>query len=175
MVKIIVAYATDEKCLQFAGVLEEAGFSVFRRCTSGSGVKRSTDEYSDSIVICASRLPDCTADELAWDLSGKALMLVTGRPQQLEMCEHPDVFRLTTPCSKGELTSAVSMLAQLHHMRKPKRSPIETRAVDRAKEYLIAHEGMTEPEAHHYLQRGAMNRGLKLAEFAARVLETKRL
>lgn len=173
MVKIIVAYATDEKCLHFAAVLEESGFPVFRRCTSGSEVKRSMNQYSDSIVICASRLPDCTAEELAWDLGGKALMLVTGRPQQLEMCEHPDVFRLAVPCSKGELTSAVNMLVQLHQMRQPRRSEKEVRVVDRAKEYLITHEGMTEPEAHHYLQRGAMNRGLKLADFAAKVLETK--
>ena len=132
--------------MQFAAVLEEAGFPVFRSCTSGSEVKRSMHQYSASIVLCASRLPDCTAEELAWDLSEKALMLVTGRPQQREMCEHPDVFRLTVPCSKGELTSAVNMLVQLHQMRLPRSSENDVLVGEQAKENGYTQEGLSEPQ-----------------------------
>lgn len=171
MVKIIVAFATDEKCAQYSSVLEEAGFPVFRRCKSGSEVKRTMNECYDGIVICSSRLPDITADSLAWDLGGRALMLVTGRPAQLELCEHPDIFRLMAPCSKGELTSAVNMLTQLHQMRLPRRSGEERKLVNKAKELLITKHGMTEPEAHHHLQKGAMNSGMKLADYAAKLLE----
>ena len=32
--------------------------------------------------------------------------------------------------------------------------------------------GMTEPEAHHHLQKCAMNSCLKMADFAAKLLET---
>jgi len=171
MVKIIVAFADDEKCAHYSAVLEEAGFPVFRRCTSGSEVRRALNQYDDSIVVCTCRLTDCTADELAWDMDKRALMLVIGRAKQLDNCEHPDIFRLKAPCSRGELTSAVNMLVQLHQMKMPRRSPKEDEIVRRAKEYLILHHGVSEAEAHHCLQKGAMNRGLKLTEYAAQVLK----
>lgn len=171
MVKIIVAFATEEKCTQFSSILEEAGLSVFRRCTSGSEVRRALNQYDDSIVICSGRLNDCTADDLAWDMGKKALMLVVGRPQQLENCEHPDIFRLTFPCSKGELTSAVNMLVQLHQMRMPHRTREQDQIVRKAKEYLMFKQGMTEAEAHHCLQKCAMDRGVKLVEYATQLLE----
>lgn len=174
MVKIIVAFASDEKCAHFAGVLEEAGHTVFRRCTSGSEVRRALNQYDDSIVVCACRLGDCTADELAWDMNEKALMLAVGRPQQLQNCEHPNIFKLTLPCSKGEINSAVGMLIQLHQKRAPRRSREQEAQIDLAKQALIKHRGMDEVQAHRYLQRGAMNRGMKMIDYAALILENAR-
>ena len=39
-----------------------------------------------------------------------------------------------------------------------------------AKALLMDKFAMTEPEAHHYLQKSAMDRGLKLPEMAAKIL-----
>ena len=172
MVKIIVAFAADEKCAQYGAVLEDAGIPVFRKCTSASEVKRTMNQCGDGIIIASCRLPDSTIDALAWDLGKQAVILAVGRPEQLELCEHPDLFRLSAPCSKGELTSAVNMLIQLHHMRLPRRTDDEKQAISRAKAYLMEKYAMTEPEAHHHLQKGAMDKGQKLAAYAAALLET---
>lgn len=171
MVKIIVAFPTDERCAQYAGVLEEAGYQVFRHCTTGGEVRRTLNQCYDGVVICAPRLLDATADTLAGDLGSRALILATGRPSQLDMCEHPDLFRLPSPCSKGELTSAVNMLIRLHQIRLPRRTEEEKHLVAKAKAHLMDKHGMTEPEAHHYLQKCAMNSGMKLADFAATLLK----
>lgn len=172
MVKIIVAFATDEKCVQYASVLEEAGIPVFRCCTSASEVKRTMNQCGDAVIITSCRLPDSTIDALAWDLGKQAVILSIGRPAQLEFCEHPDLFKLPAPYSKGELTSAVNMLIQLHQMRLPRRTNEEKKIIAKAKDCLMAQYAMTEPEAHHHLQKGAMDRGMKLADFAAKLLET---
>ena len=172
MVKIIVAFATDEKCAQYASVLEEAGFPVFRRCTSASEIKRTLNQCYDGVVVCSSHLPDSTLDALAWDLGSRAVILAIGRPAQLEMCEHPDIFRLAVPCSKGELASAVNMLVQLHQMRLPRRSSEEKEIIKKAKEYLMNSLSMSESEAHHHLQKQAMDQCMKLADYAAKLLET---
>lgn len=172
MVKIIVAFSNGEKCAQYAAVLEGAGIPVFRKCTSASEVKRTINLCGDGIILSSCRLPDSTIDALAWDLGKQALLMVVGRPDQLELCEHPDIFRLCAPCSKGELTSAVNMLIQLHHMRQPRRSEDEKRIIGMAKQYLMEKYAMTEPEAHHFLQKGAMDKGLKLAAFAQKLIET---
>lgn len=171
MVKLIVAFPDDDHCARISSALEDAGFSAFRLCTSGSGVKRALNQCHDGIVICAARLPDCTADELAWDLHDCAMMLVVGRPQQLELCEYPQLFRLPLPFSKGELTSAVRMLIQFYQMKLPKRDSEEKQRIALAKEKLMQMEKMTEPEAHHALQQLAMSRGMRMADAARSLLE----
>ncbi len=175
MVKIIVAFAKDEKCAPVASILESAGFEVFRHCTSASEVKRALNQCGDGILITSCKLPDSTIDSLAWDLGSKAVILATGSPAQLELSEHPDIFKLAFPCSKGELTSAVNMLIQLHRMRLPRRSVEDNQIIVKAKEKLCKLKGMTEPEAHHFLQKSAMDNGMKLTEFAAKLLETSKL
>ena len=171
MVNLIVAFSDDDHCALISSTLEDAGFSVFRRCASGSAVKQALNQCRDGIVICAARLPDCTADELAWDLHERAMLLVIGRPQQLELCEYPQLFRLPVPFSKGELTSAVNMLIQFYQMRLPKRGTEEKQRISLAKEKLMQMEKMTEPEAHHALQQLAMSKGTRMADAASIVLE----
>ena len=43
--------------------------------------------------------------------------------------------------------------------------------VNRAKAVLMKRKGLTEPEAHRAMQQYAMNHGIKMAEFARRILE----
>ena len=171
MVNIIVAFATDDKCAQYSAVLEEAGIPVFRKCTSANEVKRTLNQCGDGVIITSCRLPDSMIDALAWDLGSRAVIMATGRPAQLDLCEHPDIFRLPAPCSKGELTSAVNMLIQLHHMRLPRRTDAEKQIIEKAKAYLMERYALTEPEAHRLLQKGAMDTGMKLIHYAAQILE----
>ena len=171
MVKIIVAFSSGDQCALFASLLEEAGFAIYRQCTSGSEVRRAINQCHDGIVVCSTRLPDCTADELAWDLQDRAMMLVVGRPQQLELCEYSQLFRLSSPFSKGELTSALNMLTQFYQMKLPRRSPQEKQLIASAKEKLMQLEDMTEPEAHHVLQQLSMAKGIRLADAARSLLE----
>ena len=146
MTNVIVAFATEEQCARCAMALEAGGIPVAWRCTSFGGVMR------------------------AWDLGERAIVVAVGKAAQLEMCEHPQLFRLRIPCSRGELASAVSMLLQLQRMRQPHRSEAEKRAIAAAKALLMDKFAMTEPEAHHYLQKRAMDQGLKLPELAAKIL-----
>jgi len=43
--------------------------------------------------------------------------------------------------------------------------------VDRAKALLMRQKGLSEPEAHRAMQQYAMNHGMKIADFARRILE----
>lgn len=116
MANIIVAFATQERTARWAVALEEAGIPVFRRCTCASEIMRAMDQCGGGVIVTACHLPDSTVDALAWDLGDRAMIIAVGRPAQLELCEHPNVFRLSAPCSRGELASAVSILIQLRHM-----------------------------------------------------------
>lgn len=172
MANVIIAFATEEQCARCAAALEAGGIPVSWRCTSFGSVKRAFDLCGDGVLVSACRLPDGTVDDLAWDLGERAIVVAMGKATQLRNCEHPKLFRLCIPCSRDELTSAVNMLLQLQRMRLPHRSEEEKQIVAKAKARLMDQFSMTEPEAHHYLQKNAMDRGLKLTDLAAKILQT---
>jgi hypothetical protein len=66
---------------------------------------------------------------------------------------------------------AVEMLSQLHRMRLPRRTGESKDVVNRAKAVLMKQKGLSEPEAHRAMQQYAMNHGMKMADFAMRILE----
>ena len=172
MVKILVAFPTQTRCDRFKAALEEAGYSVFRCCTSAAEVKRSINQCGEGVVISAFRLPDSTAVDMAEDLQGQASVLVMGKPDELANCDYPGIFRLPVPCARGELASAVSILMQMIKMRRPRRSFEERQLVEAAKQLLMTKANLSEPEAHHALQKGAMDRGMKLTDYATWVLRS---
>ena len=69
------------------------------------------------------------------------------------------------------MVGAVKMLTQLHRMRLPHRTGENRDTVNRAKAVLMKQEGLSEPEAHRAMQQYAMNHGMRMADFAKRILE----
>ena len=170
MARIIVAFPEKETLRRVREALETGGYEVFRSCMTGNEVMRAFNLCQDGILICGARFPDRTADALAWDLDGQALILVVGKTAQLEYLEHPDLFRRPFPCSRAELIAAVDLLIQLHEHRMPRRGAVQSETVSRAKRLLIREGGFTEPEAHRALQRYSMTHGVRMEECARQLL-----
>ena len=63
------------------------------------------------------------------------------------------------------------MLNQLHRRQMPRRGKAEKELVEKAKAILMKQLHLTEPEAHHLLQKQAMDHSTKMAEYAARIVE----
>ena len=57
-------------------------------------------------------------------------------------------------------------------MKLPRRSKAENETIMQAKALLMSRLDLSEPEAHRYLQQHAMNKGMKLTDFASKVLES---
>ena len=105
MAKIIIAFAEEEQRARIAEALEKSGIRVSRRCATGAEALRAMNQLQDGVLVCAARLPDRTADELADDLGELALMLVVGKPEALALCEARRSFQLPLPASRGELAT----------------------------------------------------------------------
>ena len=170
MARMIIAGATESGRDQLSRLLASSGFSVFRVCASGSTLRRTISESEDCIVVMMGQLPDCKADELVWDYGDRVQILLIARPEVLDDCESREVFKLAIPTSGRSVTGALEMLNQLHAMRAPKRMGTERQVVEQAKEFLMRQRGLTEPEAHHLLQKYAMDHGMKMADYAADIL-----
>ncbi|MBQ8973391.1 MAG: ANTAR domain-containing protein [Clostridia bacterium] len=170
MTRIIVAFQDEAINQKLSLALRQAGYEVFRTCMSAGQVMRAFSECQNGILVCGCRFPDRTVNTLAEDLEGKALILALGRADQLELCEHRDLFKLRLPAGRGELSAAVEMLVQLNQKRLPRRSAGENELVERAKALMMA-RGLSEQQAHRTLQQTSMRLRIKMTEAARRVIE----
>ena len=171
MARMIIAGVSETSRDQMTRLLASSGYSVYRCCTSGSSLRRALAESEDSILIYLGLLPDCRPEELVWDYGERVQILWIAKPAVLEDCESPEVFRLSVPVSGQAVIGALEMLNQLHRRQMPRRGKTEKELVEKAKAILMKQLHLTEPEAHHLLQKQAMDHSTKMAEYAARIVE----
>ncbi len=171
MARIIIASGAQAGRAQLARLLTASGWEIFRSCASGSELRRAINDCGDGLVILAGPVPGCLPDALIWDFSDRFQFLLVGKPDAFPDCESEDAFRLTLPCPGSAITGAVEMLSQLHRMRLPRRKGEDKDQVDRAKRLLMERYGIDEPEAHRRIQQYSMTHGIRMAEYAAALLQ----
>ena len=171
MARMIIAGVSETNRDQMSRLLASSGFSVYRCCASGSSLRRALSESDDSIVVFMGIIPDCTPDDLILDYGSRIQGLWIAQPNVLESCDSPEIFRLTLPISGQAIIGALEMLNQLHRRQMPRRTGAEKELVEEAKSILMKQLHITEPEAHHLLQKQAMDHGVKMTEYAGRIVK----
>lgn len=175
MIRTIIALNDATLSDSIADVLTHRGITVRYRCQSGAEVIRAVREMDGGVVICTAKLRDMTAVELADCLDGQASLLVLAKSGQLALCDRDDLFTMTVPVRPAELIGAVTMLLQMDAMRAartiPKRSDDDQKDIEAAKALLMTRHGMTEDQAHRYLQQHSMRIGLRMGLVARAFLE----
>jgi response regulator NasT len=89
-----------------------------------------------------------------------------------------DLVCLPMPARAGDLVQTVAMMQNAVEIRikkrksRPKaRSKEDMEVLSAAKALIMARNNMTEPEAHRYIQKTAMDTGTSLVETAQMVLD----
>ena len=167
MSRIVIASAAEASRNQLARLLASSGYAVFRLCGSEGELRRALAECEDGIVLVSGIRPD----EIAADFEGRFQFLLIGRPETLNACESPQVFKLAYPCPGSAVIGAVEMLSQLHSMRLPHRQGRDKALVEDAKRLLMQRYDIDEPEAHRRMQRHAMRHGRKMTDYAQLLLQ----
>ncbi|MBR3584519.1 MAG: ANTAR domain-containing protein [Oscillospiraceae bacterium] len=173
MARIVIVSQSDDSRTKLYRLLISSGYQVFRSCSSGSELRRALSESEDCVVVMVGYTPDCKPDELVWDYRESVQILLIAKQPVLENIESPEIFKLTMPASGQAVIGAVEMLSQLHRMKLPRRTGESKDIVERAKAVLMKQKGISEPEAHRTMQQYAMNHGMKMAEFAQRILDSE--
>jgi len=169
--RTIIAAASDSSRDQLSRLLSSSGYAVYRCCASESSLRRALMECEDSVLVFVGLLPDCKPDDLVWDYGDRVQILWIAKPAILEDCESREVFRLSLPTSGQTVLGALEMLLQLHRRAMPRRSGQDRQLVDQAKAMLMEQLHLTEPEAHHLLQKQAMDHGMKMTDYAAKIIQ----
>lgn len=174
MDKVILAFEGEKTTARIRDILESAGIGCLI-CRSGAEVKRLVNKQHIPVVVCGYKLRDETAEILSSDLPLSCSTLVLAVQNLLDMIESEDVFKLAAPVSRSDLLSSVRMLTQMGHRVaryiRPKHSGEERALIEKAKSLLMDRNGMTEEQAHQFLQKKSMDSGVKLLQTAQMVLD----
>jgi AmiR/NasT family two-component response regulator len=181
-----VLVAEDEAIirLDLKEMLEEEGLEIVAEAADGESAVRLARERSPDVVIMDIKMPvldGITAARRITD-DGIALVMLTAFSQRDLARRAADAGALgyvVKPFQKDDLLPAIDVaVARRRDMRlldernAALTDTLETRKlVDRAKGRLMDEHGLSEDDAHRYLQRRAMEERRSLKETAARLLD----
>ena len=172
MEQVIVAFENTKSASRIKEILETSGTASCILCKTADQVRRTVNKLHITAVICGFKRADQSAEALAGDLPSSCAMLVLATQNLLDLLQDEDIFRLASPVSRGDLTASVRMLRRLERILRPRRSEEEQAVIRRAKELLMDRNGMTEEEAHRFLQKTSMDNSAKMLQTAQLVLDS---
>lgn len=164
--------------------LAEMGYPHPLMVPSGTEARRRILETDFELIIVNAPLPDEFGHELCAcavekTSAGVLLLAKAAAAEQLaEGLSRQGVLLLSKPFTNQLFLQAVQMAAagnhRLLHLQEENHRLQEKlallRLVSQAKCCLIEHQGMTEAEAHHAIERQAMDSRRSLAEVAQKIL-----
>lgn len=183
---ILIVSAAGSLTSAFADLLPEARYSPVRTVSSISAARRAAAAKAYDFVIINSPLPDDMGVRFAIDLCSSrqsvVLLLVKSDLHNgiHEQVTEYGVFTLSKPISKTTMTYALSWLEsareRLRQFEKKSLSieekMAEIRLVNKAKWLLISQLSMSEPKAHRYIEKQAMDRCVTRQTIAEEIIKT---
>lgn len=183
---ILTISATNSFTSAFADLLPETRYYPILNATSINAARRLLSENTFDFIIINSPLPEDIGTRLAIDICTKkqsvVLLLVKNalHDEIHDKVAEYGVFTLPKPTSKSTMIRALSwMESARERLRQSEKKSLsieekmaEIRLVNKAKWILISELSMSEQEAHHYLEKQAMDRCSSKRSIAEEIIKT---
>lgn len=167
MKEIIIAYPVKEVAMQLRSMLEGEGFHVSYVCARGSSVLGIAHGLSEGVVVCASILSDMSAGILAENLPvGFDIVALSRNGVESYM---GNLISLPLPVDRAEFINTIAILVS-SRSGFTRRQGNENEIISNAKTIIMNRQGITESQAHKYLQKKSMSSGKKLVELAKEII-----
>ncbi len=185
MKSVIIAFSNPLLTNWMTSALNRGGYTIEYSCKTAGDVARVADFCTSPVVVSGFQFSDMTAEGLM-DLLQERLAVVTiVLPHQRDLIERTDMLVLPYPLSSMDLLQAIGEAEKAAASQavsvgtpvtdagfRPTDRPAEEKLVIiKAKDILIDKFQMTESQAHRFLQKSSMDRGLKLIDAAKMVIE----
>lgn len=186
LVSVLIVSSGEKGKERFGELLRMYGFSDIASAESGAEARRKLSEYGFDLVLVNCPLKDEFGHELALKLtqesaSGVILLVKSELADEVSAkVEDFGVFVLAKPLSRQLffqtlklVGAACKRMAGLRQENVKLQSKIEEiRLVDRAKCALIQYLSMTEKQAHHFIEKQAMDMRTTKREIAEGILKS---
>ena len=184
MKNVIIAFSNPLFANWATTILQRGGYTVEYSCKTGGEVARVVDFCNSMVVVGGFQFTDMTAEGLMAILDGRLAMVTILLPHQRDLVERADMLTIPYPVCAADFLQAVQLAeksaARYALMdgaeggllaRPPERPAEEKLLIVKAKNVLMEKYRMTESQAHRFLQKSSMDRGLKLVDAAQMVIE----
>lgn len=186
MDNVLIISSNEQSIGLFSQLLKAERCGEIDSVKSGSEGRRLLSEREYELVIVNAPIKDEFGDMLAVDAvqnTGAGVILIVKNELEAELESRVSkygVFVIGKPLSKTVFYKALRLLeAMRNRMRgvrlenvKLQKKIDDIRVINRAKCILMEYLSMTEPQAHKYLERQAMDLRLTKIEVAKRLLST---
>lgn len=181
--RVLIVSGSDKVYEFLTSLLPPTEFSPVARANSTGEAKRMLLSADYDLLLINTPLPDDFGLELALDMSKSTMgIMLLVKNDMLEQVtykvEENGVFTIPKPNTKQAVYSAIKLLIamtqRLKAMEQKTRSlqdkMADIRAINRAKWLLIENLKMNEQEAHHYIEKQAMNLRAPKREIAENII-----
>ncbi len=179
----VLIVSTAEYISKFSAMLSEAGFDEVYQAHSGVEARHLIVERQYALMIINAPL----ADEFGYDLAIYAVenttmsVLLLTRADVCDAVENKvEDYGVVPVTSEGMFKTLKAMYANHNRInsiiksnRRLQDKIEELKLVDRAKCLLIAHEGMSEEQAHRYIETTAMDMRVSKKQIAEKIISIK--
>lgn len=182
---VLVASASEKFNRILPEIFPVSAFSPVKVVLDISAAKRALSERDFDFVIVNSPLPDDAGIRFAIDTSDSynTVVLFLAKTEQYndaydKLAQH-GIFLLQKPLSMTVLQTACGwLISARERIRKTEKKTLsieekmnEIRLVNRAKWLLISELKMTEPDAHRYIEKQAMDRCESKRQIAEEIIK----
>ena len=172
---VIIACKDSAMCDKLAHTLAASGIDIIGTATKGaSALQKAARYYGDhGVLLCSYAMTDMTASELYRIMPEGFEMVVLLSARQRAVFGGGEMLCLDIPVNRSDLISTLRMLTEPQKpvsFRPEKRSESDREIISKAKALLMERNGMSEPDAHRFLQKRSMNSGESLVSVAMNIL-----
>lgn len=165
---IIVVYPKKETALSIRSLIEKSGFHVSHVCALGSSALEIAQEKQNGVIVCPFVMRDISAAELAEQVpQGFDIIALSNSGSEQYM---GNLITLPVPMDRNDFLNTVHMLASSRSSF-TRRTGADGEYISKAKEALISLKGMSESQAHKFLQQESMKSGKKISAVAMDILD----
>ena len=185
MERVLIVSSSERSQQAFAELFSQPTQPLISMVSSGGAARRLMLENEYDLLLINTPLPDEFGQELAIRAArgGAGVLLVVRAEQEAEVAvqvEDYGVFVLPRPLTRAAFYQSVKLLRAvrkridrlLEENRRLREKIEELRIVERAKYVLMEHLGFNEEQAHHYIEKQAMDRRMTRRRIAEGILNT---
>lgn len=183
----LIVSASESFNSALISLLPKPNYSPIHIVKNITAAKQTAAEKSFDFIFINSPLPDDPGMRFAIDTctAKNTVVVILVKNDILDVvhdrvAEH-GVFTLPKPLSRATLLQALSWMVSARECLRRfeaktlsiEEKMLEIRLVNRAKWRLISEQGMTEPDAHRYIEKQAMNRGISKRNIAQEIIDSR--
>lgn len=186
MDSVLIVSQSEKSILYLTELLTQASLGSITTLSNAGEARRLLIEKDFDLCIVNAPLQDEFGESLARNIAAKGIsqviLIVKSElyDDVTEKTEDYGVITIAKPIHKPLLWSALKMARATHTKMRAMQSENnkllqkieDIRMIDRAKCILISHLSMSEPEAHRYIEKQAMDMRLTRRDIAEEILKT---